>query len=60
MGLTLATILGVVKYAGSNVFGEQARDDDRLATKEAIRRRFRRPLNETVNEIGEGRGKRLC
>lgn len=56
-GATLATILFTVNYAGANVFGDHSRNpDDPIAEKDAIRKRFRRPLNETVNEIGEGRG----
>ena len=58
-GATLATILYAVNFAGSNVFGDHSRNpDDPIAEKDAIRKRFRRPLNETVNEIGEGRGMR--
>jgi len=30
---------------------------DRIAYKEEARTRFRRPLNEAINELGEGRGK---
>lgn len=31
--------------------------EDRLAYKEEHRRRYRRPYQELINEIGEGRGK---
>ena len=60
-GLTLGIILGGVAYTGGNVFGATAPDSDRdpAAEKEVLRRRFRRPLQETVNEIGEGRGAAL-
>lgn len=29
---------------------------DRVDYKEEARSRFRRPVNETINELGEGRG----
>lgn len=32
-------------------------EEGRWPTKEELRKRFRRPLNETINELGEGRGK---
>ncbi|KAK5088045.1 hypothetical protein LTR05_002261 [Lithohypha guttulata] len=31
-------------------------DEGRWPTKEELRKRFRRPANETINELGEGRG----
>lgn len=31
-------------------------DEGRWPTKEDLRKRFARPLNETINELGEGRG----
>lgn len=31
--------------------------EGRWPTKEDLRKRFSRPINETINELGEGRGK---
>jgi len=58
-GLALGVALGVASYTGESIFGvhDDALQVDQAARKEEIRRRFRRPLNETINEIGEGRGK---
>jgi hypothetical protein len=34
----------------------EEKEEERVTYKEEIRKRYRRPLNELVNEIGEGRG----
>ncbi|KAH0842186.1 hypothetical protein FOPE_07731 [Fonsecaea pedrosoi] len=57
--LALGTAMGVISYTGRSIF-ESSSDkafDDRMTYKEEARARFRRPLNETINELGEGRGK---
>ena len=57
-----AAVLGVAlagaQYTGG-AFSQRALDpdEDRFAKKEEIRKRFRRPVNELINEIGEGRGR---
>lgn len=51
-GATLAT----VSYAGGQVYATGETPEERLSRKEEHRRRFRRPYQEMVNEIGEGRG----
>ncbi|OAG45553.1 hypothetical protein AYO21_00189 [Fonsecaea monophora] len=56
--LALGTAMGVISYTGRSIF-ESSSDkafDDRMTYKEEARARFRRPLNETINELGEGRG----
>jgi len=57
-GAALGVILAGVQFAGGSFLTEPpaGADDDRYYTKEEIKRRFRRPLNETINELGEGRG----
>ena len=53
MGVTL----GVMAFTADSIKGTpEEKDEQRQAKKEEIRKRFRRPLNEMVNEIGEGRG----
>jgi hypothetical protein len=34
----------------------EEKEEERSTYKEEIRKRYRRPLNELVNELGEGRG----
>jgi len=56
--LALGTVMGVISFTGRSMF-ETAGDktyNDRMAQKEEAATRFRRPLNETINELGEGRG----
>lgn len=59
-GLALSTVLGIAAYSGSYMFGspDLHPDEGRWPTKEETRKRFRRPANETINELGEGRGKK--
>lgn len=51
--------MGTVSYAGGQIYANGMSPEERLAYKEEHRRRFRRPYQEMVNEIGEGRGKSL-
>jgi len=56
-GVLLGVALAGAQYAGGNLFSQRSDpDEDKFVTKEEIRRRFRRPVNEMINEIGEGRG----
>jgi hypothetical protein len=50
--------MAVVSYTQGSVFGAPSDEPqlDRLAFKEDAKARFRRPANETINELGEGRG----
>lgn len=57
--LALGAGLAVVSYTGRSIF-ESSSDSpqlDRLGHKEEAKTRYRRPINETINELGEGRGK---
>ena len=58
--LALGTAMGVISFTGRSIFesGDEKPFSGRLAYKEEAKARFRRPLNETINELGEGRGKR--
>lgn len=56
--LALGGAMGVISYTGRSIF-ESSGDEasfDRMAYKDEVKSRFRRPLNETINELGEGRG----
>lgn len=58
--LALGTGMAVVSYTGHSMF-ESTSDSpqqDRIAYKEEAKTRYRRPINETINELGEGRGKK--
>ena len=56
-GLFGAGIFAAMFIARGQVFSAAA-VEERRAYKEEHRRRFRRPYQEMVNEIGEGRGER--
>jgi hypothetical protein len=57
-GILLGVALAGAQYTGGAVFSQRPDPyEDKFATKEEVRRRFRRPVNELINEIGEGRGK---
>jgi hypothetical protein len=57
--LALGTAMGVVTFSGHAMFeaADEKTKADRLAGKEEVKNRFRRPINEVINELGEGRGK---
>lgn len=57
-GTALATILGVFDYTGGRLTSpyEEVRGDE-VERKEQMRKNRRRPVEETVHQLGEGRGK---
>lgn len=56
-GVLLAVTLAAAQYTGNGMLNDTTDPErDRLREKMEIRNRFRRPLSETINEIGEGRG----
>lgn len=55
--LFAGAVMGTASYAGGQIYGTGETPEERLKRKEEHRRRFRRPYQEMVNEIGEGRGK---
>ena len=58
-GMVMAVGLGILAYS-ADAFQKQTAeeaDEARQAKKDEVRKRFRRPVNELVNEIGKGRGK---
>ena len=56
-GMLLGVILAGVQYTGGYPFNtQQDPNEDKFTEKEELRKRFRRPVNEMINEIGEGRG----
>ncbi|KAL7269843.1 hypothetical protein RUND412_007470 [Rhizina undulata] len=56
-GAALAVLLGVFDYTGGSLSGFYKNITiDEVTRKEMIRTNRRRPLEETIEEIGEGRG----
>jgi hypothetical protein len=48
--------MAVLAYTGGIEFATGMTPEERQEYKEEHRRRFRRPYQEMVNQIGEGRG----
>ncbi|KAF2481961.1 mitochondrial import inner membrane translocase subunit Tim17 family protein [Neohortaea acidophila] len=56
-GAMLATTLGVFNYTGGKLTAPYEEEAiDRVGEKERMRKARRRPVEETVHELGEGRG----
>lgn len=56
-GTGLAVLMSAYKYTGGRLSGYQADPDvDEVSRKEYMRKNRRRPIEQTVNELGEGRG----
>lgn len=57
-GAALATLQGVFEYTGGKLNGYEADSSvDQYERKEQLRRNRRRPIEETLQELGEGRGR---
>ncbi|CBX98059.1 hypothetical protein IAQ61_010163 [Plenodomus lingam] len=56
-GATLATIMAAFEYTrGLHGAGSQADDDGEVERREQLKKLRRRPLSETIEQLGEGRG----
>ena len=56
MGAFTSTVLGVYDYTGGRMGGWDETDEEAFERKMRIRTTRRRPIEETIAEIGEGRG----
>ena len=57
-GALTSVVLGAFGYTGAKLTGyEREKGVDEYARKQQLRRNRRRPVEETLAEIGEGRGK---
>jgi hypothetical protein len=57
-GALTAVIMGAFDYTGGALTGyERDPEVDELERKEALRKNRRRPIQETLAELGEGRGR---
>lgn len=56
-GAGLAVLLGTFDYTGGRLTGyERDPNVDEYDRKEQLRKNRRRPIQETIQELGEGRG----
>lgn len=56
-GTSLAVILAAFNYTGGRLVGAELDPEvDEVARKEYLRKNRRRSIEETINELGEGRG----
>lgn len=56
----VAIIMGAYDYTGGTLSGfKKDNEIDDFERKEALRKNRRRPIEETISELGEGRGS-LC
>ena len=56
-GAMLAVLLGTFDYTGGVLSGfNQDEEVDEYERKQALRKNKRRPVQETISELGEGRG----
>lgn len=59
-GAFLAVVLGTFDYTGGALSGiGRDPDVDEYERKQALRKNRRRPIQETIDELGEGRGELL-
>lgn len=57
-GAAMAIVLGAFNYTGGKLSGyERDPSVDEVSRKEYLRKNRRRPLEDTVTELGEGRGR---
>lgn len=57
-GTALAILLGAWEFAGAKITGYNIDPTvDEVARKEYLRKNRRRPIEETLEQVGEGRGK---
>ncbi|PGH05093.1 hypothetical protein GX51_03191 [Blastomyces parvus] len=56
-GVAVATALSVFEYTGGSLAGKgHATEEDEFGRREKLRKNFRSPIEETVAQLGEGRG----
>jgi len=56
-GVMLSVLMGVFDYTGGKLTGyDKDPNVDEIDRKEALRKNKRRPIWETIQELGEGRG----
>jgi hypothetical protein len=57
MGALTAVVLGAYDYTGGALTGYKKKSEmDEFERKELLRKNRRRPIEQTISELGEGRG----
>lgn len=57
-GAAFSTVLSAYRYSnGMRGHGSDNENDDEVERREALKKIRRRPLSETLEQLGEGRGK---
>lgn len=57
-GAGMATVLGTFEYTGGTLFGnKEIEEGDEFDRKTQLRKDYRKPGAQTIEELGEGRGK---
>lgn len=57
MGALTAVVLGAYDYTGGALTGyKKSPEMDEFERKELLRKNRRRPIEQTISELGEGRG----
>lgn len=60
-GALTAAVLGAYDYTGGALTGYKKDPEmDEFERKELLRKNRRRPIEETISELGEGRGMSTC
>ncbi len=57
-GAGVAIVMGAFEFTGGSLSGNKDKTLDEFERKEQLRKNRRRPIEETLSEIGEGRGTR--
>ena len=56
-GAFMAALLGTFKFTGGSLFGYKKDPEvDEFERREALRTTYRKPMEQTLAELGEGRG----
>ena len=56
-GASFATVMAAFAYTSGLTGYKSGSPEDEVERKEAYKKTYRRPLQETIDELGEGRGK---
>ncbi len=57
-GAGVAIVMGAFEFTGGSLSGNKDKTLDEFERKEQLRKNRRRPIEETLSELGEGRGKK--
>lgn len=56
-GVALSTVMSAFEYTGGTLFGyKKDHTEDEFERRQKLRKAFRTPAEDTISELGEGRG----